>query len=160
MTSAFLNNRHGFRLVDCDWSAPQSIKNVRNSMDQIRRDALWSGFDRAIVVECRSSDQETLELLEPLDHEESAFRVSCERAFLRRLEGGCQLPCGISTRLEGEGKGLVTSGILFSLDGTQSVEAKLKALPENPEAIGLKLAEEILMKGGEKIIRGMRRNTK
>ncbi len=110
----------------------------------------------AIVVESRENDPHMEEVLPPLNHAESVFRVSCERAFLRRLEGGCQLPCGISTRFEGDKKKLVASGILFSLDGTRSAEAKIEVAPENPEAIGLRLAEEILAKGGEKILHEMR----
>ncbi|MBI4115734.1 MAG: hydroxymethylbilane synthase [Candidatus Omnitrophica bacterium] len=110
----------------------------------------------AIVVETRENDAETREMLHPLNHRESAFQVACERAFLRRLEGGCQLPCGISTHLEGKGEKLRASGILFSLDGSQHVEAKIEAVPENPEGIGLRLAEEILEKGGGLIIQRMR----
>ena len=114
----------------------------------------------AILVETRSGDPEVSELVKPLNHAQSAFRVTCERAFLKRLEGGCQLPCGVSTRLEGEEKKFVARGILFSLDGSQSAEAKLEAVPENPEAIGVRLAEEILARGGDKIIRQMRHDFK
>lgn len=114
----------------------------------------------AIVVECRKDNAEIETMLVPLNHSQSAFRVACERSFLRRLEGGCQLPCGISTHIEAEGKKLVASGILFSLDGTQSAQARIEAALENPEAIGLRLAEEVLAQGGEKIIHEMRRESK
>lgn len=114
----------------------------------------------AIVVETRSEDTEMRELIKPLNHPESAFRVASERAFLRRLEGGCQLPCGVSTRLEGQEKKFVARGILFSLDGRQWAEAKLETAPENAESIGVRLAEEVLARGGEKIIHEMRRGLK
>jgi hydroxymethylbilane synthase len=110
----------------------------------------------AIAVECRRGEAEGEELVGSINHPASAFLVVCERAFLRRLEGGCQLPCGITSRLEGDGKKVVASGILFSLDGTQHVEAKIEAAAEDADAVGLRLAEEILFKGGEKIIREMR----
>jgi len=110
----------------------------------------------AIVVETRSEDPEVKELLHPLNHAESAFRVASERAFLKRLEGGCQLPCGVTTRIEGPEKKVTAAGVLFSLDGTQRVEAKVEAGYENPEAIGIRLADEILLKGGEAILRQMR----
>ena len=111
----------------------------------------------AIIVECRAGDRGTEELLGPLNHPDSAFMVFCERAFLRRLEGGCQLPCGVSSRIEAGGKKMTAAGILFSLDGSHFVESKLEAAPENAEAVGLRLAEEILEKGGSKIIHEMKR---
>ena len=109
----------------------------------------------AIVVEVRAEDPEVEELLRGLNHAESAFRVTCERAFLRRLEGGCQLPCGVSTRFAGKEK-LELAGILFSIEGSEWAEAEIEAIPQNPDEMGVRLAEEILMKGGEKIIRQMR----
>lgn len=112
----------------------------------------------AIVVESRAGDREAEELLKPLHHPESAFTVFCERAFLRRLEGGCQLPCGVTSCIEPSGKKITVAGILFSLDGNRFVESKLEAIPKNPEAIGVRLAEDILEKGGEKIIAEMRRH--
>lgn len=114
----------------------------------------------AIAVENRLDDSEVQELLKPLNHPESAFRVSCERAFLRRLEGGCQLPCGVSTRLEREEKRFVAAGILFSLDGSRYAEARVAAPYQDPGKIGNQLAEEILARGGEGIVGEMRRNSK
>jgi len=112
----------------------------------------------AIVVESRTEDTELKEVIKPLNDPESAFRVACERAFLRRLEGGCQLPCGISTRVaEGDPK-VTAAGILFSLDGSRWAEAKLEAAFEKPEAIGVRLAEEVLAQGGNEIIQQMRRD--
>ncbi len=111
----------------------------------------------AIAVECRSGDSETEEVLNPLNHPESAFCVVCERAFLRRLEGGCQLPCGVSTHIDAGGRKLKTAAILFSLDGNHHAQAKVEVAPENAEAIGLRLAEAILAQGGDRILREMRR---
>lgn len=108
----------------------------------------------AIVVESRSGDEDTEELLHPLNHSQSAFEVACERAFLKRLEGGCQLPCGISTKKEGEK--IEASGILFSLEGGQWVEGKVESAPQNPEEIGMRLAGEILSHGGSEILQRMR----
>lgn len=110
-----------------------------------------------IAIESREKDPETDELLSSLNHAPTAFLAECERAFLRRLEGGCQLPCGITTRLEEGGKKLAAAGILFSLDGGQRVEEKMEFLPENPEAIGTRLAEALLEKGGDRIVSEMRR---
>lgn len=109
----------------------------------------------AIAVETRSEDPEVKELLTALNHPASLFQTVCERAFLKRLEGGCQLPCGITTRFE-EHRKFLAAGVLFSLDGTRRVEARVETVPENAEAIGVRLAEEILIQGGDKILHEMR----
>jgi hydroxymethylbilane synthase len=113
----------------------------------------------AIAVESRVDDLEVKELLHLLNHAQSAFQVACERAFLRRLEGGCQLPCGISTSFQDHQK-LVARGVLFSMDGTRMVEARIEALPDHAEAIGVRLAEEILSEGGGEMIHQMHRDLK
>lgn len=106
----------------------------------------------AIVVECRTGDLDTQSLLGTLNHLESARAITCERAFLRRLEGGCQLPCGMSTQWVGPEKKLAARGILFSTDGRLSAEARIEAIPVDPEGIGVQLAEEILIRGGDRIL--------
>ncbi len=110
----------------------------------------------AIVVECRANDSEAEALLHPLNHLESERRLACERAFLARLEGGCQLPCGVSTRVEPAAKKLTAGGILFSLDGARWVEEKVEGGAEEAERVGNRLAEVILAQGGDEIIRKMR----
>jgi len=114
----------------------------------------------AIVVEVRAGDKEARDLVSSLNHRESAFRVALERAFLKKLEGGCQLPCGITTRLDGEDRRVTAAGVLFSLDGTQRVEARIVAPLGNAESAGIWLAEEILGKGGNEILHRMRRKSK
>ena len=114
----------------------------------------------AIAVECRAADPETETLAQTLNHPDSAFRVVLERAFLRRLEGGCQLPCGVTSRIEADGKKVTAAGILFSLDGSHHIEARVEAAPDDANAIGLRLAEETLTKGGEPLIRQMRHDFK
>lgn len=108
----------------------------------------------AIVVQSRLGDQDMDELLHPLNHAASAFEVACERAFLKKLEGGCQLPCGITTKNEKDK--IVASGILFSLEGGHWVEAKVESAPQNPGEIGIRLATEILSAGGQAILDKMR----
>lgn len=111
----------------------------------------------AIVVENRSDDPDVRELLHPLNHSGSVSRVACERAFLKKLQGGCQLPCGITTHIEAQAKKLTAAGILFSLDGSQCVQSKVEGALEGPQAVGIRLAEDILSQGGNQILQRMRR---
>ena len=56
----------------------------------------------ALGIECRTGDQEILSLLKVLEDPDSRDRCLAERAFLRELEGGCQVPIGVNTELAGE----------------------------------------------------------
>ena len=108
----------------------------------------------AIVVESRAGDKEIEEVLEPLNHTVTAKRLECERAFLKRLEGGCQLPCGISTVLE-EGR-LKAKGVLLDLEGSRWAEGQVEVSAEFPPVGGNSLAELILKNGGQEILERIR----
>lgn len=108
----------------------------------------------AIVVESRAEDKDMDEVLKPLHHKDSTIRLECERAFLKRLEGGCQLPCGISTALE-DGK-LKAKGILLDLEGSGWAEGQIDGDAEFPAAAGNSLAELILKNGGHEILEKIR----
>lgn len=107
-----------------------------------------------IAIETRAGDPEVAEVVRVINHEESLLRLRSERAFLRRLEGGCQLPCGISTEIEG--KTLLLEGALFAIESREWAEAKHQDLLEKPEQAGEGLAEIILANGGQKILEQMR----
>lgn len=110
----------------------------------------------AIVVECRSGDGWLVDYLNLLHDPESGRRLMCERAFLRTLEGGCQLPCGIWTREEGAS--LFTAGALFGTEAGEGVGADLEGPSDDPEACGKKLAEVLLENGGRRILESIRKS--
>ena len=107
-----------------------------------------------IVVESRAVDPETDELLQPIQHAVTAKRLECERAFLRRLEGGCQLPCGIRTTIE---NGILkTAGALFMTEGHEWAEGRHEGPAEHPSEVGEALAHQILNQGGREILEKIR----
>lgn len=55
----------------------------------------------AIALECRADDAETREILAPLNHADTASCVAAERALLKSLGGGCHLPLGVRSWVEG-----------------------------------------------------------
>lgn len=111
----------------------------------------------AIVVECRSESTDLDEVLPLIHHELSGKRLECERAFLKRLEGGCQLPCGISSRFE---NGAFTlKGALFSIERREWVEAAHLSGSE-PEKAGIEMAEMILSAGGQAILDEIREQSR
>ncbi len=107
-----------------------------------------------IVIECRQQDPAIDEILEPLNHLPTVRQLECERAFLRKLEGGCHLPCGITTHIE---KDLIkAAGALFDIEGHEFAEASASGDLAHAAKIGLELAEKILSGGGQKILENIR----
>lgn len=108
-----------------------------------------------IAAQCREGDPDVMEFLKPLHHEASGRRLECERAYLHRLEGGCQLPCGITTFIQGNQ--LSAAGGLFGVEPGEWVEDKKEGPAEYPRELGIALAEIILAKGGREILESIRR---
>jgi hydroxymethylbilane synthase len=104
----------------------------------------------ALGIELRSEDQETRRLLAPLNDFDTAVAVEAERSFLRRLEGGCQVPIGGYARvLEGS---IELTGLVASLDGTEIFRGRRTAPREEAQSLGTSLAEELLEAGARRVL--------
>ena len=91
------------------------------------------------------------ELVQMLDHRETHLAVRAERAMLRRLGGGCQVP--IAALASAEGGAIRLRGLIASTDGATLVGGERQGVPEQPEAVGHALAEDLLDRGGQAILR-------
>lgn len=104
----------------------------------------------AIGVEIRISDDKVKKLVARLSHGESCWAILAERAMMRRLEGGCQVPIGAAGRVDG-GR-LVLDGVIASLDGKKLFKASLQGEIRNAENVGMRLAGNLLAQGGGRIL--------
>jgi len=104
----------------------------------------------ALGIECRAEDTEVLTLLKALEHQPSAWRCQAERAFLRELEGGCQVPIGVNTALEGNQ--LTLTGLVASLDGQRLIKDQVTGPATAAEALGLQLATQLRRQGAQEIL--------
>jgi hydroxymethylbilane synthase len=104
----------------------------------------------ALGIECRAEDSEILSLLKALEHPPTACRCYAERAFLRELEGGCQVPIGVNTSLQGDT--LTLTGIVASLDGQTLVKDTLTGTSDRAEQLGIDLAHRLKQQGAQKIL--------
>ncbi|MFN9545580.1 MAG: hydroxymethylbilane synthase [Cyanobacteriota bacterium] len=104
----------------------------------------------ALGIECRQGDQAVLATLQVLEHRPTTRRCLAERAFLRALEGGCQVPIGVNSRFEGES--LVLTGMVASLDGQRLIRDEVRGDQTNPEPIGIALAEALRRQGATAIL--------
>ena len=104
----------------------------------------------AVGIETRKQDYPVINALLPLDHEATNQAVEAERAFLRRLEGGCQVPIGAYATIENDTVHL--RGMVGSLDGRRIFQSEERGHVEDPQRVGYRLAEEILGMGADKIL--------
>ncbi len=104
----------------------------------------------ALGIECRQGDQAVLDTIQVLQHLPTARRCLAERAFLRALEGGCQVPIGVNSRLEGDT--LVLTGMVASLDGQRLIRDEARGDQSDPESIGVALAEALRRQGATAIL--------
>jgi hydroxymethylbilane synthase len=105
----------------------------------------------ALGIEARADDRETVRLVAALDDPESHAAVTAERALLRELEGGCQLPLGAWARREnGE---LRLEACVFSADGKEFVRNELRGNAGDAEKLGVRLGQMLIEAGADRILR-------
>lgn len=114
------------------------------------QDSLPAVGQGAIGIECRSDDERINKLLKPLNHQETAIRVAAERAQNNRLNGGCQVPIGGYAELD-NGQ-IHIRGLIGYPDGSKIFRAERTGSPEEAEALGTAVAEDLLSQGGDKVL--------
>jgi hydroxymethylbilane synthase len=114
-------------------------------------DFLPAAGQGALALEAREDDQRIRQALVFLNHPPTAAAVAAERAFLGRLEGGCQIPVAGLARAEGER--LLMSGLVASVDGRTVIRGEIRGTPGQSDLLGKKLAEELLARGAGEILR-------
>lgn len=104
----------------------------------------------AIAVETRLGDNQAAELVEKLDDAETRSAIIAERAMLKALQGGCQVPIGAWARIErGE---MVLEACVTSVDGLQYVKRHLTGPPEQGAELGEKMARLLIDSGAQAIL--------
>ncbi len=104
----------------------------------------------ALGVECRVDNKEVNNLLKSINDEETSYCIKAERAFLRVLQGGCQVPIGAYAKVDH--RKLIIKGLVGSLNGNKIIKETVSGDVEDCEALGQKLAYVILNKGGKEIL--------
>lgn len=105
----------------------------------------------ALGIEGRSEDRFVRSILDRLNDQPTGTTVTAERAFLYRLEGGCQVPIAAHATLS-EGQ-LTLDGLVASVDGKTIIRDEIRGKSGEAYALGVQLAERLLARGGDKILR-------
>ncbi|MEA3487458.1 MAG: hydroxymethylbilane synthase [Thermodesulfobacteriota bacterium] len=101
-------------------------------------------------IELREDDEKAGKLISPLNHPDTVVEISAERAFLRRLGGGCQVPIAGIARKHGDA--LVIKGLVGSIDGKVMITDEIRGPSSDWEDMGNNLAENILSRGGRAVL--------
>jgi hydroxymethylbilane synthase len=103
----------------------------------------------ALAVQCRADDAKTIELLATIHDPLTAAAVGAERAFLLSLGGGCSLP--VAAFAEKNNGQIILTGAVISADGKQAI--RLSAVDKEPHKLGERLAELVLERGAEELLK-------
>jgi hydroxymethylbilane synthase len=104
----------------------------------------------ALGIECRADDREILEVLKVLEHQPTRDRCYAERAFLKELEGGCQVPIGVNSHIVGDS--LTLTGMVASLDGKNLIKDSITGTATQAEELGRQLAIRLRNSGAGEIL--------
>lgn len=115
--------------------------------DEVSLHAVGQG---ALGIECRADDTEVLSLIKAIEHVPTRDRALAERAFLRELQGGCQVPIGVNTQLDGDT--LTLTGIVVSVDGKKLVKDIVTGAASQAEQLGIELAQRLRQQGATEIL--------
>jgi hydroxymethylbilane synthase len=110
----------------------------------------------ALAIEARSNDEEVLEMLAFLNHQETRWAVEAERAYLAEVEGGCQIPIGVYGKMEQEV--LTLEAVILSVDGIRQIRQRISGAPAEGEQLGKTLAQDMLNAGGREILQELEVN--
>lgn len=104
----------------------------------------------AIAIETRSDDEFALETTRKLDHRETRLACLAERAFLRGLGGGCQLPIAAHAIIANNT--LKLDGLVAKPDGSKRLQDSLSGAPDTAEELGATLASTLIERGANTLL--------
>ena len=108
----------------------------------------------AVAIEIRDGNDDVNRMVAQLDHPATRVCVRTERAFLKRLEGGCQVPIGAMATVDGDS--VTLTGFVGSLDGSSSFRERAEGHADSPEELGVGLAERLIELGARELLDGAR----
>jgi hydroxymethylbilane synthase len=109
----------------------------------------------ALCVVTLAANSEARALAGALEHAPTRTRITAERAFLRALRGGCQVPAGALAEIDGAS--LRIAGVVAAPDGSTAVRGEATGPASETEEIGARLAADLLARGGDAVLRGLGR---
>ncbi|MGH9822206.1 MAG: hydroxymethylbilane synthase, partial [Blastocatellia bacterium] len=104
----------------------------------------------ALGIQTRADDKAINEIVKGLDHAATHAECAAERAFLAGLGGGCIVPIAALAKINGDD--LHLRGLVASPDGAESIRGEGTGPARAPEALGRKLADELISRGADRLL--------
>jgi hydroxymethylbilane synthase len=117
--------------------------------EDLPSDVFVPSVGQGAIAVVAKKDSEVREYLDAINHEETLTGVRAERAFLKRLGGGCQVPIGAYTEIKDN---LTLIGVVISPDGKKKIEVTKEGTPKEAEDIGTSAAKTLLANGADLIL--------
>jgi len=108
----------------------------------------------AIAIEVRKGDGRVIEFMSLLDHPETRCATDAERAFLKALGGGCQVPVGVRTTIRNDK--IMLCGMVSGEDGNPFHTGEVGGQIDQPVELGNALSETLLKMGADSILKSIR----
>jgi len=145
------------KFLESDWDAiilaragVERLKLNKYISSIIKTDVVLPAVGQgALGIETRVDNKFVNDIVKSIHHEDTYKAVLAERALLKALEGGCQVPIGAFAEVKQSG--LHLNALVGSLDGSITYRKKTRGSKSNPEKLGKKLADDLL-RAGAKII--------
>lgn len=107
----------------------------------------------ALGIEGREDDDFVRSLLSGMEDRETRTTVMAERALLRRLQGGCQVPIAAYATMHGARVSI--DALVAGLDGKEIVRERAEGAAEEAESLGVRVGERVLARGGDRILQSI-----
>jgi hydroxymethylbilane synthase len=107
-----------------------------------------------IAIESREEDKEIKKIVNSINHNKTSVCVEIERSFLKTLEGGCTAPIGAYAQIVDDK--VLLKGIISSLNGKKHITNHITSKYNNSGKLGIKLAKQMLLDGGDEILSEVR----
>jgi hydroxymethylbilane synthase len=104
----------------------------------------------ALGIEIRTDNKFAEEVVKSIHHNDTYSAILAERALLKTLEGGCQVPIGALAEVRTNG--LYLDGLVGSVDGTITFRKRMRGSKVNPEKLGKALAKDLIKAGAKKVL--------
>lgn len=149
------------KFLQSDWDAiilaragVERLKLQKHISSIISKDFILPAVGQgALGIEIKAENNFAEEFLKTINDEKTFIEIRAERALLKELEGGCQVPIGAFAELKSNG--LYLDAVVASLDGAITYRKTLRGSKNNPELLGKTLAKQLLKAGASKILKNI-----
>ena len=104
----------------------------------------------AIAIEIKDNDPDIENIISAINDRETLITTNAERAFLKTLEGGCQIPVGSHSKIEGDT--FTITGFISSINGLNFMKETAQGKIDDAEQLSIEIAKKIYIRGGKQIL--------